>query len=72
MKSLKTDIGDVYEKEGTKRITDCLRGIRNAWHFYYALVSVFKVVYGPSVLRCLPLNSTNMGVPALLHLSPKS
>ncbi|QTH11663.1 DUF3265 domain-containing protein, partial [Vibrio fluvialis] len=21
-----------------------LRGIRNAWHFYYALVLVFKVV----------------------------
>ncbi|EJM7853800.1 DUF3265 domain-containing protein [Vibrio parahaemolyticus] len=20
--------------------------IRNAWHFYYALVSVFKAVYG--------------------------
>ncbi|EIY7832162.1 DUF3265 domain-containing protein [Vibrio parahaemolyticus] len=20
--------------------------IRNAWHFYYGLVSVFKVVYG--------------------------
>ncbi|MBA5761455.1 DUF3265 domain-containing protein [Vibrio sp. 404] len=22
-----------------------LRGIRNAWHFYYALILVFKVVY---------------------------
>ncbi|HCH0960568.1 TPA: DUF3265 domain-containing protein, partial [Vibrio parahaemolyticus] len=22
----------------------CLRVIRNAWHFYYALVLVFKVV----------------------------
>ncbi|MCA3979958.1 DUF3265 domain-containing protein, partial [Vibrio vulnificus] len=25
-------------------ITNCSRGIRNAWHFYYALVLVFKVV----------------------------
>ncbi|TXN13614.1 DUF3265 domain-containing protein [Vibrio parahaemolyticus] len=30
----------------TTHITNCLRGIRNAWHFHYALVSVFKVVYG--------------------------
>ncbi|MCG3731142.1 DUF3265 domain-containing protein [Vibrio cincinnatiensis] len=27
-------------------ITICLRVILNAWHFYYALVSVFKVVCG--------------------------
>ncbi|AXY02353.1 DUF3265 domain-containing protein [Vibrio alfacsensis] len=27
-------------------ITNCSRGIRNAWHFYYALVLVFKVVCG--------------------------
>ncbi|OPH50715.1 hypothetical protein B4U81_15410 [Vibrio campbellii] len=27
-------------------ITNCLRAIRNAWHFYYALVLVFKVVCG--------------------------
>ncbi|MCX8769082.1 DUF3265 domain-containing protein, partial [Vibrio parahaemolyticus] len=26
------------------RITNCLRVIRNAWHFYYALVLVVKVV----------------------------
>ncbi|NCB46114.1 DUF3265 domain-containing protein [bacterium] len=26
-------------------MTNCLRGIRNAWHFHYALVLVFKVVY---------------------------
>ncbi|HCG7315039.1 TPA: DUF3265 domain-containing protein [Vibrio parahaemolyticus] len=24
-------------------ITNCSRGIRNAWHFYYALSFVFKV-----------------------------
>ncbi|ELU9055248.1 DUF3265 domain-containing protein, partial [Vibrio parahaemolyticus] len=27
-------------------ITICLRVIRNAWHFSYALRSVFKVVCG--------------------------
>ncbi|EGR8992294.1 DUF3265 domain-containing protein [Vibrio vulnificus] len=27
-------------------ITICLRVIRNAWHFYYALRLVFKVVCG--------------------------
>ncbi|HDM8209962.1 TPA: DUF3265 domain-containing protein [Vibrio campbellii] len=25
-------------------LTNCSRGIRNAWHFYYALVLVLKVV----------------------------
>nr|WP_081984183.1 DUF3265 domain-containing protein [Vibrio caribbeanicus] len=25
-------------------MTNCSRGIRNAWHFYYALVLVFKMV----------------------------
>ncbi|EGQ7759788.1 DUF3265 domain-containing protein [Vibrio vulnificus] len=29
-----------------KLITICLRVIRNAWHFYYALCLVFKVVFG--------------------------
>ncbi|HCE3288771.1 TPA: DUF3265 domain-containing protein [Vibrio parahaemolyticus] len=28
------------------KLTNCLRGIRNAWHFHYALVSVFKVACG--------------------------
>ncbi|HCG8581304.1 TPA: DUF3265 domain-containing protein [Vibrio parahaemolyticus] len=28
------------------RITNCSRGIRNACHFYYALVLVFKVACG--------------------------
>ncbi|HDM8161830.1 TPA: DUF3265 domain-containing protein [Vibrio harveyi] len=27
-------------------LTNCSRGIRNAWHFYCALVSVIKVVCG--------------------------
>ncbi|ENQ8062144.1 DUF3265 domain-containing protein [Vibrio parahaemolyticus] len=29
-----------------KHITSCSRGIRNAWHFYYALILVIKVVCG--------------------------
>ncbi|MBY8198423.1 DUF3265 domain-containing protein [Vibrio fluvialis] len=27
-------------------LTNCLRVIRNAWHFCYALRFVFKAVYG--------------------------
>ncbi|ELB2205040.1 DUF3265 domain-containing protein [Vibrio parahaemolyticus] len=27
-------------------LTNCSRGIRNAWHFYYALVLVFKGACG--------------------------
>ncbi|EII3298129.1 DUF3265 domain-containing protein [Vibrio parahaemolyticus] len=27
-------------------MTNCSRGIRNVWHFYYALVLVFKAVFG--------------------------
>ncbi|MCQ9048900.1 DUF3265 domain-containing protein [Vibrio parahaemolyticus] len=27
-------------------LTNCLRVIRNAWHFWYALVLVYKVVCG--------------------------
>ncbi|EIF5069378.1 DUF3265 domain-containing protein, partial [Vibrio parahaemolyticus] len=27
---------------GASRLTNCLRVIRNAWHFYYALVLVVK------------------------------
>ncbi|MCU8194966.1 DUF3265 domain-containing protein, partial [Vibrio vulnificus] len=30
----------------SRSITNCLRVIRNAWHFYYAVVLVFKVVCG--------------------------
>ncbi len=37
-------------------LTNCSRGIRNAWHFCYALVLVIKVVAVASVLRCSPLN----------------
>ncbi|HCH1532210.1 TPA: DUF3265 domain-containing protein, partial [Vibrio parahaemolyticus] len=27
-------------------LTNCSRGIRNAWYFYYALILVIKVVCG--------------------------
>ncbi|HAS8402827.1 TPA: DUF3265 domain-containing protein [Vibrio vulnificus] len=27
-------------------LTNCSRGIRNAWHFYYALILVVKVLCG--------------------------
>ncbi|EIU6761679.1 DUF3265 domain-containing protein [Vibrio vulnificus] len=27
-------------------MTNCSRGIRNAWHFHYALALVFNVVCG--------------------------
>ncbi|EIE1228004.1 DUF3265 domain-containing protein [Vibrio vulnificus] len=42
----------------TKRtyITNNLRVIRHAWHFYYALVLVIKVVCGSIVLRASHLN----------------
>ncbi|WP_340137176.1 hypothetical protein, partial [Vibrio vulnificus] len=29
-----------------RSLTNCSRGIRNAWHFYYALILVIKVVCG--------------------------
>ncbi|ASK53462.1 DUF3265 domain-containing protein [Vibrio tarriae] len=29
-----------------ERLTNCLRVIRNAWHFYYALLQVIEVICG--------------------------
>ncbi|MBS9862356.1 DUF3265 domain-containing protein [Vibrio alginolyticus] len=37
-------------------MTNCSRGIRNAWHFYYALVLVIRVVCGSIVLCASHLN----------------
>ncbi|EHD7155004.1 DUF3265 domain-containing protein [Vibrio parahaemolyticus] len=34
-------------------MTNCLRVIRNAWHFYYALNLVIKVVCGNIVIALL-------------------
>ncbi|HCH5588709.1 TPA: DUF3265 domain-containing protein [Vibrio parahaemolyticus] len=39
----------------TKQLTNALRRIRNAWHFYHALILAIKVVCGSIVLRCSPL-----------------
>ncbi|HCG8159273.1 TPA: DUF3265 domain-containing protein [Vibrio parahaemolyticus] len=39
----------------TIQLTNALRRIRNAWHCYYALILVIKVVCGSTVLRCSPL-----------------
>ncbi|MBE4295989.1 DUF3265 domain-containing protein [Vibrio parahaemolyticus] len=39
------DIFLLLNVDGTN-ITNCLRLIRNAWHFYYALGLVVKVVCG--------------------------
>ncbi|EJE8694780.1 DUF3265 domain-containing protein [Vibrio vulnificus] len=36
-------------------ITNASRRIRNAWHFYYALILVIYVVCGNIALRCSPL-----------------
>ncbi|EJL7929697.1 DUF3265 domain-containing protein [Vibrio cholerae] len=41
--------------EHHKYITSCSRGIRNAWHFNYALVLVFKVVCGGLGIVAHPL-----------------
>ncbi|HAS25476.1 MAG TPA: hypothetical protein DCR64_08020 [Vibrio sp.] len=41
-----------------KQLTNALRRIRNAWHFYHALNLVFKVVRGNIVFRCSPLKRT--------------
>ncbi len=37
-------------------LTNNLRVIRHAWHFYYALILVVKVVCGSIVLRASHLN----------------
>ncbi|MBE3893162.1 DUF3265 domain-containing protein [Vibrio parahaemolyticus] len=34
-------------------MTNCLRVIRNAWYFHYALRLVFKVVYGSFCIALL-------------------
>ncbi|HCG8570807.1 TPA: DUF3265 domain-containing protein, partial [Vibrio parahaemolyticus] len=34
----------MVEAHSGKCLTNCSRGIRNAWHFYCALILVIKVV----------------------------
>ncbi|HCE2133867.1 TPA: DUF3265 domain-containing protein [Vibrio parahaemolyticus] len=36
-------------------LTNALRRIRNAWHFYYALILVIMVVCRNIALHCSPL-----------------
>ncbi|ROV58353.1 DUF3265 domain-containing protein [Vibrio ponticus] len=40
---------------GNRNLTICLRVIRNAWHFHYALCLVFKVVCGGFGIALLTL-----------------
>ncbi|EMA3775676.1 DUF3265 domain-containing protein [Vibrio cholerae] len=37
------------------QLTNALRRIRNAWHFYCALILMIKAVCRNIVLRCSPL-----------------
>ncbi|EGQ7877685.1 DUF3265 domain-containing protein [Vibrio parahaemolyticus] len=37
---------------GKKKLTNNLRGIQHAWHFYYALVLVFKAVCSSFGIAC--------------------
>ncbi|OXX26987.1 DUF3265 domain-containing protein [Vibrio sp. V08_P9A1T1] len=37
----------------SRRLTNCSRVIRHAWHFYYASVSVVKVLCGSLGIACL-------------------
>nr|WP_212582401.1 DUF3265 domain-containing protein [Vibrio sp. B1FIG11] len=39
-----------------RKLTKHLRVIRNAWHFYYALILVIKVVCGGTSLCSSPLS----------------
>ncbi|EGQ9162785.1 DUF3265 domain-containing protein [Vibrio parahaemolyticus] len=34
-------------------LTNCLRGIRNAWYFHYAFIFVFKAVCGGCCIALL-------------------
>nr|WP_081036280.1 DUF3265 domain-containing protein [Vibrio vulnificus] len=45
--------GCVSTVSESKRITICLRVIRNAWHFYYASGLVVKVVWLSFVVALL-------------------
>ncbi|MCA2414096.1 DUF3265 domain-containing protein [Vibrio chemaguriensis] len=35
-----------FEQSPASQLTNCSRGIHNAWHFYYSLILVIKVVCG--------------------------
>ncbi|EKA4523311.1 DUF3265 domain-containing protein [Vibrio cholerae] len=48
-------------------LTSALRRIRNAWHFYHALILVIKVVCRNIVLRCSPLKRALSALRTLVH-----
>ncbi|HAS6135949.1 TPA: DUF3265 domain-containing protein [Vibrio vulnificus] len=37
----------------SRNLTNCSRVIRHAWHFYYALILVVKVLCGGFGIACL-------------------
>nr|WP_237289085.1 MULTISPECIES: DUF3265 domain-containing protein [Vibrio harveyi group] len=43
----------MWKSYSVKNITNNLRAIRHAWHFYYASALVFKVVCGNISIACL-------------------
>ncbi|AUW39165.1 TPA: DUF3265 domain-containing protein [Vibrio vulnificus] len=43
---MKLKLNQNHTNEFGTFITNCLRVIRNAWHFYHALILVFKVACG--------------------------
>ncbi|MCQ9086301.1 DUF3265 domain-containing protein [Vibrio harveyi] len=49
LKSLKS----IWKSYSVKNITNNLRVIRHAWHFYYASALVFKAVCGNISIACL-------------------
>ncbi|EMN7258042.1 DUF3265 domain-containing protein [Vibrio vulnificus] len=38
------------------KLTNCLSGIRNAWHFQHAVSFAVKLVCGSFVVHCSPLS----------------
>nr|WP_081454233.1 DUF3265 domain-containing protein [Vibrio furnissii] len=55
MKSVKSNWHLLLRISGKFKLTNALRRIRNAWHFYHALILVIMVVCRIIVLRCSPL-----------------
>ncbi|EHH1242360.1 DUF3265 domain-containing protein [Vibrio parahaemolyticus] len=41
------------DRRSESQLTNNLRVIRHAWHFYYALVLVIKVICGSIGIACL-------------------
>ncbi|KAB7691838.1 DUF3265 domain-containing protein [Plesiomonas shigelloides] len=54
-------------KQWSKYITNCLREIRSAWHFNYALVLVFKVVCSGLGIALLPPQQSVKDITSLIR-----